>query len=247
MKRIGLLVSFFITAAIILACNEDEQHDGSAVELGSQTNFLKRCKTDNGCDDGLYCVSGVCTETCDADDECQSEQAKGKCVVADENQNAGACIAKARIESACMPECDSDEDCEPLRTCDRGVCVPKIGSPCLPTASCSPEGSTCAQDTPVGRFVFSENEIYVEKYGPSCPDVCMVDRVEGDISPECVGENCASLEDVENGIYCSCRCDLPENETGEPCTCPEGMSCSSEMFEAASGGLRGGYCIKDGT
>lgn len=247
MKHITLLISVVISVLTLLACQDDGGNEGNVKELGSQTNFLERCKTDDACDNGLLCVCGVCTERCHTDEDCRSDDLKGTCIIASEDQSAGSCVANARVESACMPECDNDDDCETDRVCEHGVCVPATGSPCLPTASCSSESATCAQNAPVGYFVFSNDEVFIEGKGPSCPGVCMVYELAGDISPNCRGDNCANPEEVEERIYCSCRCALPDGVTGEPCTCPDGMLCSSEMFEVAGADLSGGYCIKDGT
>jgi hypothetical protein len=48
-------------------------------------------------------------------------------------------------------------------------------------------------------------------------------------------------------VYCSCRCSAPEGDPGELCECPEEFFCVDDVVPAGVPGVRGGYCVRDGT
>jgi hypothetical protein len=83
----------------------------------------------------------------------------------------------------------------------------------------------------------------------------MVYRLRGDPREGCIpippdpasgdpGNVCATAADVEDRIYCTCRCDAPDGYA--ECACPDGFSCV-DVFEQGGGDIRGGYCARDGT
>ena len=93
---------------------------------------------------------------------------------------------------------------------------------------------------------FDPRERSVSTASPGCGDgVCVVDQLDGDPSPKCRPSDnlrCASKAEVEQAVYCSCRCDAPEGYA--QCACPEGFRCET-LLRQGSDHLRGGYCVRD--
>ncbi|MGB8223787.1 MAG: hypothetical protein WCF10_14465, partial [Polyangiales bacterium] len=111
-----------------------------------------------------------------------------------------------------------------------------VGDPCIPEA------------VPAGGFL--PTETYLETSSVQCATrLCLVRGLDGDpnnLQPECPsGEaTCVTALQVEQSVYCSCRCAAPA-ESGLPtCGCPGGFVCQ-EVLETGGDGLRGSYCIRD--
>jgi hypothetical protein len=112
-----------------------------------------------------------------------------------------------------------------------------VGDPCVPEA------------VPAGGFL--PNETYLETSSVQCATrLCLVRDLDGD--PNNLEEDgcpsgpdtCVSANQVEESVYCSCRCAAPA-ESGLPtCGCPGGFVCQ-EVLETGGDGLRGSYCIRD--
>lgn len=84
----------------------------------SNTNWLKACTADQHCGEGLACVCGACTETCE-EQACPSRLA----CVSDTQCTTGA-------TSSCQMTCERSRDCEALAKgmrCQDGVCVDDVG------------------------------------------------------------------------------------------------------------------------
>ena len=120
-----------------------------------------------------------------------------------------------------------------LAAVSAGCAPPAVGDPCTPEA------------VPMGGFVGSE--AYLETSSVQCRTrVCMVYRLDGD--PRCTGAGCADPAEVEQRVYCTCRCGVPSDVSGDPtlCECPEGYSCT-EVLDLGGDGIRGSYCVKSST
>lgn len=123
-----------------------------------------------------------------------------------------------------------------------GCASPAIGAPCLPEQV--PENG------------FDDREAYVESSSVQCETrVCVVYRLRGDPREGCIarepnamtgdpGKVCVMGKDVEDRVYCSCRCRSPGGF--EECECADGFTCV-DLLEQGGPGVRGGYCIKNGT
>ncbi len=116
--------------------------------------------------------------------------------------------------------------------------TPSVGAPCLPEQ--------------IPEEGFDVREAYVESSSLQCETrTCLVFRLEGDPRETCVDSGddtqrrCADPTEVEERVYCSCRCRSPEPNLPE-CECPDGFSCV-DVLEQGGDGVRGGYCIKAGT
>jgi hypothetical protein len=119
--------------------------------------------------------------------------------------------------------------------------------------SCSPSSSR--------EGGYGEAETVIETGSTQCATgACVVYRLAGDPKKPCGKKNddracldlkswsdaLASEEEIAKRVYCSCRCDAPDGDPGELCTCKSGFSCVPALFHAAPG-VRGSYCLKDGT
>lgn len=56
---------------------------------------------------------------------------------------------------------------------------------------------------------------------------------------------CATAAEVEERVYCSCRCNSDDTGFAE-CECPSGFTCGS-VLKQGNAGVRGGYCIRKST
>jgi hypothetical protein len=125
-----------------------------------------------------------------------------------------------------------------------GCSTPAVGAPCLPEQV--PEDGFAAQ------------EAYVESSSVQCETrVCIVYQLAGDPRAGCVDVNpdpndplsvghlCSSKDEIEKRVYCTCRCNSGNTGFAE-CDCPDGFSCV-DVLEQGGPGVRGGYCVRDGT
>lgn len=130
-----------------------------------------------------------------------------------------------------------------------GCASPAVGAPCLPEQ--------------VPDTGFDDREAYIESSSVQCETrVCMVFRLRGDPregcvetgaavacdpnDPDCVPTvRCATPAEVRDRVYCTCRCNSGGTGFAE-CECPDGFSCV-DVLEQGGPGVRGGYCVKNGT
>jgi hypothetical protein len=130
-----------------------------------------------------------------------------------------------------------------------GCSTPAVGAPCLPEQ--------------VPETGFADQEAYIESSSVQCETrVCIVFRLRGDPREGCVptapancdptmmpgcdmGKECASPEEVEKRVYCTCRCNSGGTGFAE-CECPDGFTCV-DVLDQGGPGVRGGYCVKNGT
>ena len=127
-----------------------------------------------------------------------------------------------------------------------GCSTPAVGDPCLPEQ--------------VPESGFDDKEAYIESSSVQCETrVCIVFRLKGDPredckpgpNPSCAGEEmceditCPSQGEIDERVYCTCRCDSGESGFAE-CECPDGFSCFP-VLEQGGPGVRGSYCVRDGT
>ncbi len=117
-----------------------------------------------------------------------------------------------------------------------GCEAPGVGDPCNP------------ESIPEGGFV--RTEAYLETSSVQCRTrVCMVYKLPGYPADSCpAGAVCASPEETEDRIYCTCRCKAPAGSTASTCECPENYDCVEVLdSEFAGDGIRGSYCVKSST
>ena len=113
-----------------------------------------------------------------------------------------------------------------------------VGDACLPAG------------IPAGGF--ADQEAYVESRSDQCEtEACLVYKLRGHPGPSCqpdseAGVYCATEDEIERRAYCSCRCDAPAGDPGELCECADGFTCLPVLEDGPSG-IRGSYCVRDGT
>ena len=113
-----------------------------------------------------------------------------------------------------------------------GCEAPGVGDPCTP------------EIIPAGGF--NNAEAYLETSSVQCRTrVCLVYKLAGYPDGACpIGEPCASQEETDRRIFCSCRCRAPAGSDSPTCECGEGYSCE-EVLDVGDEGARGSYCIKN--
>ena len=124
------------------------------------------------------------------------------------------------------------------------------GKVAIVTGAASGLGKGCLPDV-VPEGGFHDAEAYVSTPSGQCGGgPCLVYRLRGDPRESCMSSPlpdapvCASPREVEERVYCSCRCDAPE---GFPeCECGDGFTCV-DLLAQGSDEVRGGYCVRNGT
>jgi hypothetical protein len=132
----------------------------------------------------------------------------------------------------------------------------RAGAPLLVAAAmfgCSPSpiGDPCVPESiPVGGY--SNLEVYIETSSVQCRTrACMVYRLKGNPSepfcdePGANVDTCAVRDEVEDQIFCSCRCSVPAGgESNTPlCNCGQGFTCVDDLVTTGGDGVVGGYCV----
>jgi hypothetical protein len=119
----GVLGAWASYAGVVIApgCGVTDTDNGGT---DSNTHWLEPCERDSQCDEGLSCVCGVCTASCEDDDAC-SELDGASCAL------ANTCTGP-REETSCVVGCSNDLACGDLGTsfvCDDGQCVHRSIAP----------------------------------------------------------------------------------------------------------------------
>jgi hypothetical protein len=120
-----------------------------------------------------------------------------------------------------------------------------VGDPCTPEQI--PEGG------------FRPGESYLETSSVQCRTrVCMVQDFEGDPSKVFYGpgdsrntcevdeEGCNYAAEVEDSVFCTCRCGAPAGSNTPTCECPSGFECA-EILQGGGIGIQGSYCVRKDT
>jgi hypothetical protein len=111
-----------------------------------------------------------------------------------------------------------------------GCQVEAVGDPCVP------------ENVPAGGFL--SGEAYLETSSVQCRTrVCIVNDLQGDPTRiDCADEGCVSQQEVDDSVYCTCRCDGPAG-AADFCECPEGFECK-QVLSSGGVGIVGSYCVK---
>ena len=150
-----------------------------------------------------------------------------------------------------------------MKTFRRLFCVLAF-SALLPLGGCAdaPVGDPCVpENTPAGGFL--RGEAYLETSSVQCRTrVCMVymagEGAPSSLDPSTSREQCQtgggadcsgfpSEEEIEERVYCTCRCQAPEGSGTPTCNCGSGFTCVEDLLVLGGDGIRGGYCVRDST
>jgi hypothetical protein len=118
---------------------------------------------------------------------------------------------------------------------------PGVGDPCVP------------EQIPSGGFLAGET--YVEVNSVQCRTrACVVRDFRGGDPTNIDGETCDrevsndpycfTRDELEEAIYCSCRCSASGDSSAPTCACPSGFYCQDEVLTIGDEGVVGGYCIR---
>lgn len=127
-----------------------------------------------------------------------------------------------------------------------------VGDPCIPE-SIPCDGDNCG---------FSDSESYVESSSVQCRTrVCivhklqggadladprdLVDRNEGIPGRPADGPAAVSKDQLEQSVYCTCRCKDADGKKIDTCNCGDfpGFECQ-EILTLGGDGIRGSYCVR---
>ncbi len=134
-----------------------------------------------------------------------------------------------------------------------------VGDPCVPESipCAGSNGTNCG---------FARSESYVESSSVQCRSrVCIVHKLEGgaesadprdllgrdegvDWDTAAGGVQTDSPNAVDDGqlnqsVYCTCRCRDGGGKKVEGCECPDGFRCE-ELLKLGGAGVRGSYCVR---
>ncbi len=84
---------------LVGACN-----DPSAPSVGSNTNWLKACDTNEQCGQATACHCGTCTAQCSSDADCAA-LAGARCAAPTEPATWTACQTTQPAFGICLPRC----------------------------------------------------------------------------------------------------------------------------------------------
>jgi hypothetical protein len=111
-------------------------------------------------------------------------------------------------------------------------------------------GDPCTLNPPDGRAL--ESEVYVQAPASECgTGVCVGFHLAGYPNRVCdedepsSSDGCVNEDELEQRVYCSCRCDAPAG-SADACDCPKHFGCVEALPDGPPG-LRGSYCVRDGT
>ncbi len=95
-----------------------------APQVGTNTNWLKACASDAECANDRSCLCGVCTLSCERDEQCASVHEATTCTSV-----RSACGERAAQGAACLEACRSDAECTSIEhpLCVARVCTPQPG------------------------------------------------------------------------------------------------------------------------
>lgn len=124
----------------LFACGEPSAP--SVPSVGSNSNWLRLCKTDAECGPKLACRCGFCTRECSADTACE-ELPDGRCALRDDPAALSSCSAEAAAPAAgiCLRGCVPGS-CGDGQACVDGTCVATTlpaGTFCDPVAATTSE------------------------------------------------------------------------------------------------------------
>jgi hypothetical protein len=113
----------WVFAWLLLAC-QDPNRPAPTPSVGSNSNWLRACTTDDDCGDLPACRCGTCTADCDADRACSSFDA-ARCAFSDDPAVWATCQSSEAplAVGICLPRCEPGE-CADGQLCVERACVP---------------------------------------------------------------------------------------------------------------------------
>jgi hypothetical protein len=193
----------------------------TACEKWTQLAAAKGCSAPDEC-----LLDPACDPQAQAWLDCVAQDlSQCSCESGDGDLNCEGSFKPSEGPARCLPEFAAFDACQGDDDPAAGV-----GDACLPEQI--PEGG------------FSGQEAYLERASAECGErPCLVYRVAGDPRPDCVPSPdlpCATPEQVQEHVHCTCRCDSPTGE-GE-CVCPDGFICVP-VLEQGAADVVGSYCV----
>lgn len=101
----SLLFVTFLAAFALSSCSSDGDTDS---ETHWQSEALEACRSDSDCVGGRSCLCGVCTSSCNVQDECAQDTPAATCTAPD-NDVCSPLFSGQR--GACFEPCQTDAEC----------------------------------------------------------------------------------------------------------------------------------------
>jgi hypothetical protein len=123
--------------------------------------------------------------------------------------------------------------------------IAALAVPALSGCTSNGVGDPCQPES-IPTTGFDPREVYLETSSVQCRTrTCMVYQLDGDPSLPAGTPGALPEREIDNRVFCSCRCGVPEGtQTNTPlCECGQGFACT-EVVTAGSSGLQGSYCIR---
>ncbi|MFP4601022.1 MAG: hypothetical protein ACLFVJ_22430 [Persicimonas sp.] len=116
----SFVIVILLAAFWLPGCSSDGDTDS---ETHWQSDALQACRSDSDCVGDRSCFCGVCTSSCDVQDECAQVDPAATCTAPDES----VCSQQfASQRGACFESCQTDAECaqrDPKLQCVGGFCV----------------------------------------------------------------------------------------------------------------------------
>ncbi|HEU5077104.1 MAG TPA: BPTI/Kunitz-type proteinase inhibitor domain-containing protein [Polyangiaceae bacterium] len=232
---------------VVAACG-----GASSGSSNSETHFLGLCAGD-GCGDGLSCICGVCTVTCDPAASCGALNAKAICKAP--SSSSSSCDDDTQ-PSVCDVDCENDSECASLGSdyrCQAGVCRPPG---CVAEGRVYEKGETF--DVDCNTCSCGANGA-VRCTLIDCGSSCEYDGKSYDVGEDFPAtDGCNTCSCSEDGVLCSeigcegntCEYDGTTYDIGEEFPATDGCntcSCSASGVACTDAACAGNTCEYDGT
>lgn len=207
----------------------------AGVTSNSETHFLGLC-TEGSCGDGLSCICGVCTVTCDPARSCGALHPDAICTV----PSSSSCGDDTE-PSVCDVDCDDDDDCASLGEgydCQAGFC--RLEG-CVYDGQSHGFGDEFPATDGCNSCSCTEDGVLCTEIGCGSPNTCEYDGTTYDIGEEFPAtDGCNTCTCSADGVLCT--------EIGcEPNTCEyDGTTYDIGEEFPASDGCNTCDCTEDG-
>jgi hypothetical protein len=248
MNRFGWLLGISLSMAVGLASACKESHEGG----DTQTNWLKDCTSSDQCGE-FECICGRCTQSCQADDDCQTTPVATVCQAAASEAAHALCGDAAPPSGICLeppltmtpaPASDVADFCQRFvqsycAYTERCGCGAAVAEQCRTTlaSTCQPGGLLDA----VGVAVAAGDL----KYDAAAGDALLA-RLEEPAAP-CVEETFRNLHLTSDELYSwagtftgtkalGAACKSPVGYKGGFNDCAEGVCAGADIADEGAGG-----------
>lgn len=156
-----LFTAGLLLAVCTVACGEDKNKPS----VGSNSNWLRACASENDCSDASTCLCGACSASCSVDADCAALES-GMCALAAAPAARSQCLEDPSAVSTgmCLPRC-TPGGCLVGQACVSGSCV-LYELPAV--AVCEPVADRSAADRAAEESLLELLQLSREQGGLQC-------------------------------------------------------------------------------